>query len=58
MMPCSPKVSVTEFLAIPAKEAVTFHLLYGTTAAELDAEIKAGAMPFSCEFFNQVCVVC
>lgn len=51
---CSPQISITEFLAIPAKEAVTFHLLYGNTSAELDAEIRAGGVPFSCEFYNQV----
>lgn len=32
-------MSVSEFLAIPAQEAVTFHLLYGCSADELAAEI-------------------
>jgi hypothetical protein len=47
-------VSISEFLAIPAKDAVTFHVLYGNTAAELEAEIQAGGAPFTCEFYNQV----
>lgn len=50
----SPQVSISEFLAVPAKDAVTFHALYGTTAAELDAEVRAGGTSFQCEFFNQV----
>lgn len=55
---CSPQVSISEFLAIPAKDAVTFHVLYGTTAAELESEIQAGGAPFQCEFYNQVGMPC
>jgi hypothetical protein len=51
---CSPQVSISEFLAIPAKDALTFHVLYSTTAADLEAEIQAGGAPFTCEFYNQV----
>lgn len=47
-------MSISEFLAVPARDAVTFHALYGTTAAELEAEVRAGGASFQCEFFNQV----
>lgn len=45
---------MSEFTAVPAKEAVTFHVLYATEPEALAAEMQAGGAPFACEFYNQV----
>jgi hypothetical protein len=50
----SSQVSVQEFHAHPAAETVVFHLLHGTTPAELEQEISTGGQPFHCDFYNQV----
>jgi hypothetical protein len=41
---------------VPAAEAVHFHLLLGGSEAELEAELASGGLPFSCEYYHQVCV--